>query len=227
MKTNQYVLIGFLCAGFIACNSEDVYVEQMLDDRAEITLNHQSSFEMENELVENLKIELDIYGNNANTRSLDVQTQLEVFLQNYDMSSQQVLTSTKDGGKTIMVKNRTNENDFLSFYEDEYGFISNIKRVEFVISSTENTVVVNFYKLDGTAYFSAGGNIYDKGFKVLSYNEDFFGNPETRARQHSVGCSASLMAASLPWSIGFGMINPLAGAVVSVVFWGMSELMCG
>jgi hypothetical protein len=61
---------------------------------------------------------------------------------------------------------------------------------------------------------------------IVDYNKDRYDNLDgSTTRRSDLGCSASHMAASLPWTIGFGMVNPFAGAVAGV-FWGLSYLIC-
>lgn len=61
----------------------------------------------------------------------------------------------------------------------------------------------------------------ENSIEYLSYDESVFGSATTRN-----GCSFCLGLASLPWSVGFGMANPLPGAAVSVAFLLLSEAIC-
>lgn len=79
----------------------------------------------------------------------------------------------------------------------------------------------------GTFCYKIKANVKDKKASVIEYSEDRYGNLDGMAtRASDLGCSASLMAASLPWTIGFGMVNPLAGAAAGIIFWGLSQVMC-
>lgn len=147
---------------------------------------------------------------------------MDYILFDFDLTKQEVISSTKSGGQVFMVKSKTNHNYYLSFYQDENGLILNVKKI--FISAIGDNLTVEIVKLDDTKYFTAEGNVNDDFYSVTSYNEDVFGSIETRSK--SLGCSASLMTASIPWSMGFGMLNPFAGLAANVVFWAMSEIMC-
>ncbi|MCD8031308.1 MAG: hypothetical protein LUF85_10945 [Bacteroides sp.] len=115
------------------------------------------------------------------------------------MNNQVIITSDEKGGKVYMIKNVTNDNKSLAFYEDETGNILNIKLIS--TEMKEGEVIVNIYKLNGTSYLSVGGNIKEDHFNVITYNQDIFVIPEETTRAHSVGCSAAITAAGIPWSI--------------------------
>ncbi len=207
-----------------SCTNEDVIIDSNnpnQKDQSVITCVSQSSTEIGDKLIEGLEYELNMLNMSSETRSY---SQLNHILTEFDITNQEVVTSTEKDGKVFMVRSKTNPNNILAFYEDENGIILNVKKIS--ISTTNDDVVAKVNKLDNTDYLTVGGNINNETFSVLSYNPDIFGNLSVETRSKSVGCSGSIMAASLPWSIGFGMLHPLAGGAVSLVFWAMSEIMC-
>lgn len=48
--------------------------------------------------------------------------------------------------------------------------------------------------------------------------------PEIQTRIN--GCNAAIYAAGVPWTIGFGMINPLAGVAAATFFWALEHAVC-
>lgn len=40
------------------------------------------------------------------------------------------------------------------------------------------------------------------------------------------GCNIAIYSASISWSVGFGMVNPLAGVLVGACFWALENLIC-
>ena len=140
----------------------------------------------------------------------------ESFINDYDLSTQQVITSNKKEGTVYLVSNKRDSTCFLAFYKDSNDNILNIKKIS--IKKDRNSDYVSFYRLDGSEFISICGNIENRNLKILSYDQSVFSSVQTRN-----GCSICIGIAGIPWSTGLGMVNPLAGIACSFCFMVMSE----
>ena len=81
----------------------------------------------------------------------------------------------------------------------------------------------DFYEslIDDYEFISICGDNERRNLEVLTYDQSVFSSTQTRN-----GCSVCIGLAGIPWSTGFGMVNPVAGIACSICFMIMSEALC-
>lgn len=225
MKTKTLFLTA-VCIAFAACdNSVENLPNQEEGSVQKTTFSKmQNSTEKAATFLKYLNLEYEEYF--ADTRGetsspKDYSNEVNEKFADYDFSQQQVITSNYKEGKVYLVQNRNDQNSFLSFYEDSNGNVLNIKKINISVDKNYTTVAIT--KIDDTKYITLGGNSDDREIQIISYNNQILNLSPAQTRN---GCSASIGAAGIIWSTGFGMVNPLAGVAVAVCFLAMSEIMC-
>lgn len=218
-KVSHLIALAALAAVtmFTACEKNNIYEEDMPSKESVQTVS--INYDNNQDRIERIKQYL--MSTNAQFRSTTLKDEI---VSEYDLINQQIVSSETKKSKVIMLQNKKDKNKYLSLYEDEDGYILNSK-ISYV-RENNNGVNVSFYDLSGVKYFELGGNTANNTLSVLNFNEDVFGSKSGTRRTHSVGCSAAMFAAGAPWSVGFGMVNPLAGLAAAAVFWALSEVMC-
>lgn len=214
-----------------SCSEKDLVALNLIDDSA-ISNNYVYFKSLDGKEIYN-QIKEETLSNLSGTRSSldDENKELDIF-NGFNFNHQEVLSDNTNSLKVILIGstnattiNSTNTAQYLCSTIDTRGQIltQKIVRTEF----DGDNVYVSFFDLYGTFCYKIKSNVKDKKMSVMVYNKERYGNlNEISTRAADLGCSASLMAASLPWTIGFGMINPLAGAAAGIIFWGLSQAMC-
>jgi hypothetical protein len=214
------------CSDFIDIDSDDS-INDTTPSINYVYLNNLKNDEVYSQIKETFS------NYNNITRSSTEEENLELdFINTFNFNFQEVLSDDKNLVKVVLVSSK-NGNTINSGVEAQY-LCSTINTEEQILEQkiveTEfdgDEVFVSFYDVYGTFCYKIKSNVKDKKMSVVEYNKDRYGNLDgATTRQSDLGCSASLMAASLPWTIGFGMVNPFAGDAAGVVFWGLSYLMC-
>lgn len=112
-----------------------------------------------------------------------------------------------------------NQDDFYESLIDDYD----LSTQQVIVSNKEegHSDYVLFYRLDDSEFISICGDNERRNLEVLSYDQSVFSSTQTRN-----GCSVCIGLAGIPWSTGFGMVNPVAGIARSICFMIMSEALC-
>lgn len=117
----------------------------------------------------------------------------------------------------ILFYSNTDSSLVLAFMVDkEYGIE---KSAIFQIKKSDDILYMTTYDLDNNKLFDSEIDMNTFTGMITSVYTD---NTATRLN----GCNAAIYAAGIPWTAGFGMINPVAGIVAGGVFWLLEHAIC-
>ncbi len=209
-------LLPFILITILSCNNDcNNEILEKAESNEILSSKVTSSIATESYLSKYLLLECGGY--HATSRNQD--DFYESLIDDYDLSTQQVIVSNKEEGTVYLVRNKKDTADFLAFYKDANNNILNIKKIS--IKKEGHSDYVLFYRLDDSEFISICGDNERRNLEVLSYDQSVFSSTQTRN-----GCSVCIGLAGIPWSTGFGMVNPVAGIACSICFMIMSEALC-
>ncbi len=163
-------------------------------------------------------LEIDIVNEVIDERAKKISSYLSEssILNEFDVTNQSVISNSsnkKASIKALMFESKTNPNKKLVIKEDIDGTILSAQLC--YVSNNDTVLTTSFYSLEGKYLFNINVDIETHRI-IIS---------ENTKRAFSL-CNASMFAASIPWTVGFGMVNPLAGLAAGAVFWGLEHYVC-
>lgn len=121
-----------------------------------------------------------------------------------------------DAKDYVLYENINEPNSLLGFIIDnEYG-VEKCALLRY--SYAKNIVLIKVYDFNNV-------NIYDVEVDLLSETAMITNIYDIQTKAIN-GCNVAIFAASVPWSVGAGMVNPIAGVVVSAAFWVFENWIC-
>lgn len=198
----QVLIIGL----FPSCSQEDNKLEQNTTDKYDVTIN---------------SIEKKSVSNSSFYRTTRLNDDSFNFDEKYIV----------DGSFTPETRNSSEDIERAYFYdkETENRVIAFSKNKTYDI---EKSAIFEYFRRDNKLYVTAYDLNNDKLFDVEVDIETQLGvlttvygenGPQTRKIN---GCNAAIYAAGAPWTIGFGIVNPLAGLAAATFFWALEHAVC-
>lgn len=123
-----------------------------------------------------------------------------------------------DTRECIYFESEDTSNRLLGFYIDKDNGAKKAAIFDYKIEN--NKLLVNVLDLNYQKQCYIELDLETKiGTVIDLYNND---NLNTKFG----GCNVGIYAAGIPWAIGFGMVNPIAGIVAGTVFWALEHIAC-
>lgn len=147
-------------------------------------------------------------------------------LSNFDFSKRKVVVgnlykntrSYAEDDECIYFDSKNADNEVVAFYVNKISGVE--KSAIFEYNMVDNILYISVYDLDKNKLLDAEVDVETQiGVITKVYTED------TQSRALTP-CNAAIYAAGTPWTIGFGMVNPLAGLAAGTFFWLLENAIC-
>jgi len=118
-----------------------------------------------------------------------------------------VLFDNPENNQSLMAFVVNNEYGIEKYAIFNYHLINDTLKIEVRDQFNSELIDLSIVFLNGTATFA---NMNDYRLSTMGRG----------------GCGVMIFTASLPWTIGFGMVNPIAGGVVAIFFYILEHWVC-
>lgn len=202
MKTKKTFISLFASLMFVSCNNESTPQENLKEEKFDVVVNSIKEFTNEDNSSYNIS---KLQGFDFNKKKI-----IEVALKNRTRAY-------NENKECVFFENKDKKNEVVAFYVGkEYGVE---KSAIFEYNIKEKVLYVTAYDLDKRKLFDIEVDTKTQvGVLTNIYT------PEIQTRIN--GCNAAIYAAGVPWTIGFGMLNPLAGVAAATFFWALEHAVC-
>lgn len=209
MKKALYLLAiaFFSCIGFVSCQKDEVQNEVQKQELSE------KNYDV---FVSTIKKITESDNSLYNIAKLS----------NFDFSNRKVVVgnlykntrSYAEDDECIYFDSKNADNEVVAFYVNKISGVE--KSAIFEYNMVDNVLYVSVYDLDKNKLLDAEVDAETQtGVITEVYTEDIQSRGLTP-------CNAAIYAAGTPWTVGFGMVNPLAGLAAGTFFWLLENAIC-